>query len=215
MNPVVIGNAELYLGDCHTLLYGNIDHTRINALVSDPPYGKNWDTDASRFSGGASKGSRKDAWGERITGDKRRFDASPFLQFPHVILWGANCYEVPPGTALIWVKRNSKAYGSFLSDAEYAYKKGGHGVYCYKDVSFNGAGANFVKHHPAEKPVGLMQWCVEKTKGLVCDPFMGSGSTGVACALLGRPFVGIEIEKKYFDIACERIRTAQAQMRLL
>ena len=49
---------------------------------------------------------------------------------------------------------------------------------------------------------------------LICDPFMGSGTTGVACANLGRKFIGIEIERKYFDIACERIEAAYAQGRL-
>src|SRR3546814_9569806 len=55
--------------------------------------------------------------------------------------------------------------------------------------------------HPTRKPVALMSWCVQKTTGTVLDPFMGSGTTGVACAKLGRKFIGIEIEPRYFDIA--------------
>lgn len=59
-----------------------------------------------------------------------------------------------------------------------------------------------------------MQWCVEKTKGVVLDPYMGSGTTGVACANLGRRFIGIELHAPYFDIACRRIEAAYKQPRL-
>jgi DNA modification methylase len=69
------------------------------------------------------------------------------------------------------------------------------------------------KEHPTQKPVAVMQWAIAAapTGATVLDPFMGSGSTGVACAMLGRDFTGIERERKYFDIACERIARAQAQ----
>jgi DNA modification methylase len=72
------------------------------------------------------------------------------------------------------------------------------------------------KQHPTQKPVAVMVWCIQQA-GLpqtILDPFMGSGTTGVACAQLGRAFTGIERERKYFDIACERIARAQAQGRL-
>ena len=71
--------------------------------------------------------------------------------------------------------------------------------------------------HPTQKPVNLLTWCIEQCgeAKVVIDPFMGSGSTGVACANLGRSFIGIEREPKYFDIACERIEQAQRQLRLI
>lgn len=68
--------------------------------------------------------------------------------------------------------------------------------------------------HPTQKPVKLMEFCIGLVEGLIFDPFMGSGTTGVACANLGRKFIGIEIERKYFDIACERVEAAYAQGRL-
>ena len=73
------------------------------------------------------------------------------------------------------------------------------------------------RDHPTQKPVRLLLWCIAKAPGAqtVLDPFMGSGSTGVACAQLGKAFTGIERERKYFDIACERIARAQAQGQLL
>jgi DNA modification methylase len=65
--------------------------------------------------------------------------------------------------------------------------------------------------HPTEKPVDLMGQLIRKVPGVVCDPFMGSGSTGVACVKAGRHFIGIEIDEGYFDIACDRIRNAYKQ----
>ena len=71
--------------------------------------------------------------------------------------------------------------------------------------------------HPTQKPISVMEWAINQCKKdpqTILDPFMGSGTTGVACMNLGRKFIGIEIEKKYFDIACERIEAAQSQGRL-
>ena len=71
------------------------------------------------------------------------------------------------------------------------------------------------KQHPTQKPLALMAWCMKWIAGkTVLDPYMGSGTTGVACANLGRKFIGIEIERKYFDIACERIDNAYRQQRM-
>jgi DNA modification methylase len=70
------------------------------------------------------------------------------------------------------------------------------------------------KEHPTQKPLALMKWCVEllpKNVSTILDPFMGSGTTGVAAVNLGRKFVGIEIHKPYFDIACKRISDALKQ----
>jgi site-specific DNA-methyltransferase (adenine-specific)/modification methylase len=69
--------------------------------------------------------------------------------------------------------------------------------------------------HPAQKPVEVMDWCVSLTDAqTILDPFMGSGTTGMACANLGRRFIGIELQPEYFDLALTRIRAAQAQVRL-
>jgi len=85
------------------------------------------------------------------------------------------------------------------------------GLACDK-VGENGG----LRHHTTQKPVRLMRWCIEQCgmPKVVLDPFMGSGTTGVACAQLGRKFIGVEIEPKYFDIACERIDNAYRQARL-
>jgi len=84
-----------------------------------------------------------------------------------------------------------------------------------------GAGVGFARtdnekeSHPCPKPENVMRRLVARySDGAVIDPFLGSGTTGVACANLSRNFIGIEIEPKYFDIACERIENAQRQERL-
>jgi site-specific DNA-methyltransferase (adenine-specific) len=213
--PVIIGDCQLYLGDCLTILptLGKVD-----AVVTDPPSGIGLNTDNSRFSGGnAASVSRRGngrgpANGAPIANDNRPFDPAPLLSIggEHII-WGWNNYadKLPRGACLVWIKRNDDAFGSFLSDAEVAWFSRGHGVYCHRDLS-NNAIAND-RQHPTQKPVSLMEWCIAKTRGAVLDPFMGSGTTGVACAKLGRRFIGIEIDEGYFSIACERIRKAYDQ----
>jgi site-specific DNA-methyltransferase (adenine-specific)/modification methylase len=76
---------------------------------------------------------------------------------------------------------------------------------------------SFAKDHPTQKPIELMQWCIQQLPSdaaSILDPFMGSGTTGVACVQLGRKFIGIEIEPKYFDIACHRIADELKRPRL-
>lgn len=91
--------------------------------------------------------------------------------------------------------------------------KGGYGVYCRRDLSMNHA-TGTARLHPTQKPVGIMEWCVGKTEGVVLDPFMGSGTTGVASVRMDRKFIGIEIEPRYFDAACSRIAKELSQPRM-
>lgn len=214
---VTIGRARLALGDCRDILP---TLPKVDAVVTDPPYGINLNTDNSRFSGGnvdsvAKRGNNVgSAGGAPIIGDDKPFDPSFLLDLPgDKIIWGWNNYpdRLPRGACLIWLKRNDAAFGSFLSDAELAWMSKGHGVYCKRDLS-NAAIAND-RVHPTQKPVTLMEWClgfVTKAQTIL-DPFMGSGTTGVAAVQMGRDFIGIEREPKYFDIACRRIEQAQRQ----
>ena len=219
-NPVVIGNATLYLGDCREILP---TLPKVDAVVTDPPYGVALDTDNSRFSGGdvASISKRGkgvgSASGARIVGDEKDFDPSHLLSLHgDKIIWGWNHFpdRLPRGACLVWLKRFDEAFGTFLSDAELAWMSKGHGVYCRRDLS----NTSLAKHrqHPTQKPAGIMEWCLSfiPKATTVLDPYMGSGSTGVACSKAGKSFIGIEIEQKYFDIACERIKAAQDQLRL-
>lgn len=211
-----IGDATLYLGDCMEILP---TLPKVDAVVSDPPYGMNWNTDSTRFTGGQHKrGHGRDDWGA-IQEDAAPFDPSPWLAYPACVLWGANHYaqRLPVGTTLVWLKKDDHLFGTFLSDAELGWQKGGYGVYAFRKQfpppsrMAENDGAQVA--HPTQKPIALMAWCIERVghAETILDPYMGSGSTGVAAIQLGRKFIGIEREPKYFDVACARIAKAYAQ----
>ncbi|KPL08935.1 hypothetical protein AMJ85_07475 [candidate division BRC1 bacterium SM23_51] len=196
---------QIYHGDCLEVLptLGPVD-----CVVTDPPYGMGWDTDTRRFSGGSVKSISQRGKGRQlpiVKGDRQPFDPSPWLDFGQVVLFGANHYaaRLPVGTTLVWIKRLDAAFGSFLSDAEIAWMRGGHGVYCFRDLSMTAE--TLTRAHPTQKPLPLMRWCLQKTEGLVLDPYMGSGTTLRAAKDLGRKAIGIEIEERYCEIAAKRL----------
>jgi DNA modification methylase len=216
-----IGNQTLYLGDCREVmpLLGRFD-----AVVADPPYGMNHNTDFTRFTGGA--GRRGPGHVHRpVFGDDEAFDPTPWMQFPECILFGANHFwsRLQDGGVLIWIKRNNDAFNSFLSDGEIAFIKGRKGVFAYREVIAGSkkaveAGLNPYgpSAHPTQKPIGLMLWCLSFVKGhTIIDPFMGSGTTLVACQRMGRHGTGIELDPDYFAIACKRVDEAARQPDLL
>jgi len=217
IDPVTIGKATLYLGDCRDILptLGKVD-----AVVTDPPYGMSLNTDFTRFTGGNGRRGHGRVH-LPIYGDDEPFDPAPWLVYGECILFGANHFwsRLEDGGALLWIKRNDVAFNSFLSDAEIAFIKGRRGVFAYREVMAGskkaveaGLDPQGPSAHPTQKPIGLMRWCLSFVKGeTILDPFMGSGTTGVAAVQMGRKFIGIEREPKYFDIACKRIEQAQRQ----
>ena len=205
MEKVEIGDAILYHGDCMDIL-PTLD--KVDAVVTDPPYG---------IANDHLKPSKQGEWAkhysERITWD----DQAPQMAIERanqladqIIVWGGNYFDLPPQRGwLIWDKMQKHSSGH----AELAWTNLNIPIrnyeYCRAQLASEG------KSHPTQKPLPLMEWCVTLTSGqTILDPFMGSGTTGVACANLGRKFIGIEIERKYFDIACERIAAAYSQQRL-
>lgn len=212
----IIGDATLYLGDCREIL----PHLgRFNAVVTDPPYGilnlaggttsavrTSRRVNAGRFAGTALGAGDHD-WDDapdaslldavRSTGD-------------NAIIWGGNYFDLPPARGiLVWDKE--QPWPNF-SQAEIAWTTLRRPAALYKISS----GRTPDKQHPTQKPVGLMEWCLGFLPNAVTilDPFMGSGTTGVACVNLGRSFTGIEREPTYFDIARRRIDEAYKQPRL-
>jgi site-specific DNA-methyltransferase (adenine-specific) len=216
----VIGDCTLYLGDCAAIA-PSLD--RACRVVSDPPYGMDWNTDSTRFTGGQHKrGEGRADWGD-IKGDAEPFDPAPWLEFKSTVLWGANHYfqRLPVGKTLVWLKKPPHLYGTFLSDCEVGWASGGHGVFAHfrqfppPSRMAENDGVNVA--HPTQKPLSLMRWCIEEFAagpGPVLDPFMGSGTTGVAAVGLGRHFIGIERDPAHFAVACRRIAEAVAQPRL-
>lgn len=206
---------DLRLGDCLDVMKTLADAS-VDAVITDPPYGMRNNCDYTRFTMGPNgHGKTSLRKYDAVIGDDKPFDPSPWIEYPKVVLWGYHHFaeRLPVGTMLVWIKRFDGGFGSFLSDAEIAWERGGHGVYCRRDTSLMGETRKRV--HPTQKPVGIMEWCIERNTNegdTVLDPFMGSGTTGVACVKLNRNFIGIEINPQYFEIAQRRIAEAQAQL---
>lgn len=217
-----IGDATLYLGDCRDVLP---TLSGVDALVTDPPYG----IDAVLGMGGGGKGDGGMWRGVRIAGDQNvsardvaiQAAGAPFAAFAKV-----NTAPVP-GTrcTIVWDKGEHTGAGDlslpwkpsfelvFIGGAGWSWSHRGSGIVKCNAVAGCVADRNDGhRFHPFEKPVAVMAHFCERAPGdTILDPFMGSGTTGVACARLGRSFIGIEIEPRYFDIACRRIEQAQRQ----
>jgi DNA modification methylase len=206
MRKEIIGNAELYLGDCMEILP---QLPKVDACITDPPYGIGED-------GGSFRGRKGQCHRvlEKMGWDVCRPAREVFLQMeeaaPIRVYWGGNYFAdyLPPSKG--WLYWN-KLMGGDFSDGELAYTSMDKALrqftYCNKEHG---------KEHPTQKPVPLMEWCIAQAGNplTVLEPFMGSGTTGVACMNLGRKFIGVEISSVYFDIACERIENAQRQQRM-
>lgn len=197
-----IGDATLYLGDCREILptLGKVD-----AVVTDPPYGiaRTW------------KGGKGHGWG-KADADKtvrNEWDATPpdtdliglLLRASEVIIWGGNYFDLPQSRG--WLVWNKPERGFTLAEAELAWTN----IDTVIRV-FDGPRSEPDRQHPTQKPLALMSWCLQRLQAkTILDPFMGSGTTGVACLKRGLRFIGIEIEPKYFDIACRRIEAVARQ----
>jgi len=215
--PLVIGDATLILGDCLEILPAL---QRVDALVSDPPYGIGY---VHGGSGGGGIGAPVNQ--KPIHGDDRPFDPTPWTDWigkNPIVLWGASHYKTRlpgGGTFLCWDKSCGQGPADVFVDAEFGWMNRKNARCIYRHFwkgalrTREDASARSARSHPSQKPVELMRWCLEVARiGLgktVLDPYMGSGSTGVACVTTGRRFVGIEIDPDYFDVARRRIAAAQ------
>lgn len=210
----IIGRATLIQADCRDVLplLGKVD-----AVVTDPPYGINMDK-GTRGCGYDGFGLGKKRTPRQYAGgwDGERPDAKLFNAIlraaPVHIIWGGNYFSdlLPVSQKWFWWDK-LQTMPSF-SDGELAWTSlPGTST---KKFTYNGSGLlakERERFHPTQKPVQLMKWCVGFTTGTVLDPFMGSGTTGVACSEIQRDFCGIERDPAYFDIACKRIDDAQRQ----
>ena len=211
------GSVQLFCGDCLEIL-PKLQKTTIDAVVTDPPYGINHPTDYKTRGRGNRPRFKKVACKDypQIAGDDAPFDPQHLLDLRiPMILWGGNYYasRLPDSSGwLVW----DKLRGEDLDQAtcELAWTNCVKGVRCFRYLwdGFRKAGEHGEQFHPMQKPVALMKWCLSlrwtKTFSTICDPYMGSGSTAVACIRLGKPFIGIELVPEYFDIAKQRIERA-------
>lgn len=219
MKPVIIGGATLYLGDNEEIIGGM---TRVASLCTDPPYGilnLSGDVDV----GVVRKSARQQGSGKlknRILNTAGvEWDIAPSTEFLTAlrsmsdlqIIWGGNYFELPPARGmLVWDKEQPWAN---FSQVELAWTNLQRPAAIFKESATRGTPN---KEHPTQKPLSLMRWCISLLGDVeeVFDPYMGSGTTGVAALQLGRQFIGIERDERYFEIACRRIEQAVSQGQL-
>lgn len=208
-----IGDCRLILGDCRDILptLGKVD-----AIVTDPPYG------IGEAAGKAK--TRKGVGPQRDYGDDTWDNqpiASDLMSLVRGagrwnIIFGGNYYDCPPASCwLVWDKLNGE---NDFADCELAWTNLPKAVRRIRYL-WNGmlrANGEERGDHPTQKPVGVMRWCLQQLPAsrTILDPFMGSGTTGVAAVSLGLSFIGIEREVRYFDAACRRIAAEYAKPRL-
>jgi len=214
---VTIGDATLYLGDCMDIL-PTLD--KVDAVITDPPYG------IGESSKKVASRQRKANGKSAAMADQRdygEFDwdvAPPAIELINAIrnkaMWcaffGGNYFELPPTSCwLVWDKLNGD---NDFADCELAWTNWPKAV---RRLQWRWNGmirqGNEERFHPTQKPLGVMKWVIDlcPKSETIFDPFMGSGTTGVAAIQMGRKFIGIEREPKYFDIACKRIEQATRQ----
>jgi len=203
--------VTLYLGDCLEVLptlYG------IDAVVSDPPYGI-----GHRRGKAGDRGKGKTKGSAGIANDSMPFDPSPLLKWP-AILWGANHYaqRLPRGRWLLWDKTLGAGSGDF-SQFEVAWfsRPGAERIIRHMWMGVQRASeVGEPRLHDTQKPVAVMEWCLEfvPQAHTILDPYMGSGTTGVACIRRSRAFTGIELNDAHFDTACRRIEAALREPRM-
>ena len=189
------GTVRLYCGNCRDVL-PTLKACSIDAVVTDPPYGISI-TKSSRLA--VSRGMGGGDWDDApISGE---IMTAILAASKKQIIWGGNYYSLPATRCvLVWDKRND---GRDFADVEMAWTNLDSVARIFRLRPMNMDGG---KVHPTQKPISLMKWCIEQSEAaMILDPFMGSGTTGVAAVQLGRKFIGIEMDPRYFDIARRRI----------
>ena len=215
MNPVVIGNAELWLGDCRDILPGL---PKVDAVITDPPYNV-----------GKDYGAHNDAMSQDEYMAWCSVRVALCFDVAEKQFWVAPRYKLEmwlgllPGSHLVVIRRGAAGpYRGGWSDQFVIALAVGKPSAClpdlWDDIRLKGEGYFFREDHyghPGYTPYPIMHRAAAllSTKS-VADPFMGTGTTGVAAMQLGRKFIGIELEERYFRIACERIENAQRQVQM-
>ncbi|MHC2090395.1 DNA methyltransferase [Methylobacterium sp. CM6244] len=205
--------VTLYLGDCREILP---TLGRFDAAVTDPPYGIGESAAKNRTRGNkvaAAKDYGDDAWDEQPAPPETIAWMRENCRWQ--IIFGGNYFTLPPTSCwLVWDKENT---GDF-ADCELAWTNMPKAVrrlrWMWNGMLRKGREPRF---HLTQKPLGVMSWCLDhlpKDVATVCDPFMGSGTTGVACVGKALSFTGIEREPRHFDTACRRIADELSRPRM-
>jgi site-specific DNA-methyltransferase (adenine-specific)/modification methylase len=206
MRKEIIGDAQLYLGDCMEILP---TLPKVDAVITDPPYGIGFASQPTMYQ--RKNGHEPKDWDRAVP---------PYQVFQKLramsrvmAVWGGNYFDLPKTRCwLSWLKPDS---APSMADFELCWTSlDANARAFHKSVKSSALEKDMVNgFHPTQKPLALMEWTLEKigAQGAVCDPYMGSGTTGVAAVRARLPFVGIEVNEAYFDIACRRIEQAYKQ----
>jgi len=203
------GSVVLYCGDCLAIL----PHlSGVDAVVTDPPYGINRGGQQETFTANLI---HRRKYHEDLGWDADRPSSEVFDLIRSVsseqIIWGGNYFAdmLPPSMG--WLYWDKGQPGLSMSDGELAWTSRHsalRSIVCNRSALHGSL-------HPTQKPTKVISWCLGFVDGqTVLDPFMGSGTTGVACVRTGRKFIGIEIEERYCAIAKRRIQEAFADQAL-
>lgn len=228
MDKVTIGDATLYCGDCMEILptLGKVD-----AVVTSPPYnlGDTHHTGSTRTAHYTDSMKECDYQGWQLEVLNALNSTNVFYNHKNRISQGR---QITPYEWLLkskWIIKQEIVWRNRSQNFDkirfYPMTERIYWLASGPDVKGNNTGSwtdyqtwepvKVQKEHGRQFPIQYPEICIQFSEAqIVLDPFMGSGTTGVACANLGRKFIGIEIEPKYFDIACERIEAAYAQGRL-
>lgn len=202
----IIGDATLYLGDCMDVM----PILEYDSIVSDPPYGMKFQSNHRKEKHKKIKNDGNVKLLQWVSDINPKHSSYLFCRWE-------NIKDVRlPKSCITWIKNNHS-----MGDLEHEHGRQTEICLFYDGKTHffpNGRPNDVIKadrtgniYHPTEKPVFLMKVICSWTSGVICDPFMGYGSTGVAAVQMGRKFTGIELDEEYFDIACKRIEEAQKQ----
>ena len=214
MNPYYEhGGITIYHGNCREILP---TLEPVDLVLTDPPYGigESAGRNKSRSKMAVSKDYGNASWDDAPP-DKETINLA-IAAGRSAIVFGGNYFALPASPCwLVWDKDNG---ATDFADCELAWTNLEIAVRRIRwrwqgMLQEHGGKHKELRQHPTQKPLAVMKWCIEQAgrPAVICDPFMGSGTTGVAAALMGLSFIGIEREPKYFDIACRRIEKAYAQ----
>jgi len=207
---------KIYCGDCLEIMK-EIDNKSIDLILTDPPYGKKSDKGTGGF--GSSKNRRyADNWDSVIP------IADVFNEIFRIsrnqIIFGGNYFNLPISNCwLVWDKKGDIAFKNPFADCELIWTSFKKPIkkYLFKQQGFIRDSKDKI-YHPTQKPTGLFQRILEdfsNENDIIFDPFIGSGTTAVACKLLDRNFIGIEINPDYVDIANKRLANTYYQTELI
>ena len=203
--------GKLYHGDCLEIMP---QLEPVDLVLTDPPYGIE-----DIWKGGANGKGGNGLWKIKATEthcwDRLQCDAIEYIILLNkpTIIWGGNYYDIPPTRCwFIWDKKTPDTFTT--AQAEMAWTNFDKPTRVFRMAQCEAYG-QMDKKHPTQKPLKLIFWCLKWDDGnLVLDPFMGSGTTAVACERLKRKWIGIEIEEKYCEIAAKRIEQERKQLKL-